>query len=100
MLTRAKGAIKWASGSPVIGWLAARPLITELGLISLTVLFGMQVLRVFIPGLVWMLGDQMGWGEPLVGAIALLVFLTAFLQKGLHHPVCISSISCTSAQSY
>jgi len=79
MLTRVKGATKWAGGSPVIRWLAARPLFIELGLISLTVLFGMQALRVFIPGLVWLLGDQMGWGEPLVGAIALLVFLTAFL---------------------
>ena len=83
MLTRAKSATKWASGLPVIDWLATRPLITELGLISLTVLFGLQVLRVFIPGLVWLLGDQMGWSEPLVGAIALLVFLTAFLAGRL-----------------
>ena len=83
MLIRAKGATKWAGRSPVIGWLAARPLITELGFISLTVLFGMQVLRVFIPGLVWLLGDQMSWSEPLVGAIALLVFLTAFLAGRL-----------------
>jgi hypothetical protein len=83
MLTRAKDATEWTRGKPVIGWLATRPLFTELALISLTVLFGMQVLRVFIPGLVWMLGDQMGWGEPLVGAIALLVFLTAFLAGRL-----------------
>ncbi len=83
MLTRAKYATKWASGSPVIGWLTARPLFTELGLISLTVLFGMQALRVFIPGLIWQLGDQMGWSEPLVMAIVTLVFLTAFLAEAL-----------------
>jgi endonuclease/exonuclease/phosphatase family metal-dependent hydrolase len=83
MLTGARNATKWASGSPVIGWLAARSPFIELGLISLTVLFGMQALRVFIPGLVWLLGDQMGWSEPLVGAIALLVFLTAFLAGRL-----------------
>jgi len=83
MLNRAKDAMKWDRVKPITDWLAARSLLTELGLLALTVLFGMQALRIFLPGLVWLLGAQMGWGEPLVGAIASLVFLTAFLAGGL-----------------
>ena len=69
--------------SPVAGWLADRPLLAELGFLALTALFGMQMLRVLVPGLVWVLGDRMGWGVIQVGTIALAIFLTAFVAGRL-----------------
>jgi len=83
MLGRTTAATKQDGVSPIATWLAARPLLTEVGLPALTVLFGIQALRVSLPGLVWLLGDRMGLGETLVGTIALLVFLVAFLAGGL-----------------
>ena len=83
MLGRATATTKQDRASPIATWLAARPLLTEVGLPALTVLFGIQALRVFLPGLVWLLGDRMGLGEALLGTIALLVFLAAFLAGGL-----------------
>jgi len=69
--------------SAVTGWLSERPLLIELGLPALTVLFGLQVLRVLVPGLTWVLGDPISLGAVQIGAVALLVFLTAFLAGGL-----------------
>jgi len=43
----------------------------------------MQMLRVLVPGLVWVLGDRMGWGVLQVGTIALAIFLTAFVAGRL-----------------
>ncbi|MCK4964987.1 MAG: hypothetical protein KAS54_07885, partial [Dehalococcoidia bacterium] len=83
MLGRATATTKQDRASPIATWLAARPLLTEVGLPALTVLFGIQALRVFLPGLVWLLGDRMSLGEALLGTIALLVFLAAFLAGGL-----------------
>jgi len=68
---------------PFAGWLAERHLLTELGLLALTALFGIQMLRVLVPGLVWVLGDRIGLGTIQVEAIALLIFLTAFLAEPL-----------------
>jgi len=65
------------------GWLAARPLLTELVITALTVLLGMQTLRVLVPGLFWVLGGQMGWGAVQLGIVGFLVFLTAFLAGPL-----------------
>jgi endonuclease/exonuclease/phosphatase family metal-dependent hydrolase len=42
---------------------------------ALTVLFGLQALRVFLPGLVWTFGDRLGIGEPVLGAIAIVALL-------------------------
>ena len=69
--------------SSAVARLRVRPLLTRVFFPALTVVLGIQALRVFLPGLVWVLGDNMGWSEPLVGIIALLVFLTAFLAGGL-----------------
>lgn len=45
----------------LIEWIAARPLLTELTLTTITVLFGMQVLRVLIPDFNWILGNRIGF---------------------------------------
>ncbi|HIE17536.1 MAG TPA: endonuclease [Dehalococcoidia bacterium] len=69
--------------SPPAEWLAARPLLTGLGITALSVLFGMQLLRVLVPGIFWILGARMDWGAIELGAIGLLIFLTAFLAAPL-----------------
>ena len=66
-----------------IEWLAAQPLLTELTLTAITVLFGMQVLRVLVPGMFWTLGGRMDWGATELGIIGFLVFLTGFLAGPL-----------------
>lgn len=76
---KAKAKIKKDKISIFSEWLTARPLLTELTLTALTVLFGMQVLRVLVPGMFWILSDRMGWSTIELGAIGLLIFLTAFL---------------------
>jgi len=55
----------------------------ELGLPALTVLFGLQVLRVLVPGLTWTLGDRLGLDAIMLGLIALVLFLPAFLGSTL-----------------
>src|SRR4030042_1474300 len=66
-----------------IEWLAARPLLTELTLTAITVLFGMQVLRVLIPSIYWVLGSRMGLGLIQLGVVGLAIFLTGFLAGPL-----------------
>jgi endonuclease/exonuclease/phosphatase family metal-dependent hydrolase len=62
-----------------IEWLAARPLLTELTLTAITVLFGMQVLRVLIPDIYWILGARMGLSLVQLGLVGLAIFVTGFL---------------------
>ena len=64
-------------------WLRLRPVLNELLLPALTVSFGLQVLRLLIPGLTWTLGDRIGLGSIQLGAIALAVFLLAFFSGRL-----------------
>ena len=66
-----------------VEWLAARPLLTELTLTAITVLFGMQVLRVLIPGIYWILGSRMGLDAIQLGLIGFAIFLTGFLAGPL-----------------
>ena len=68
---------------PVMGWLAARPLLSELMIIALTVVFGLQVFRVLVPSLTWLLGDRFGLGAIEFGAVALIVFTLSFFAGGL-----------------
>jgi hypothetical protein len=56
-----------------IEWLAARPLLTELTLTAITVLFGMQVLRALIPGIYWILGSRMGLGLIQLGLVGFAI---------------------------
>lgn len=78
-----KGTTRNQEASTLARWLGTRPLWAELGLIALTVLFGIQTLRVFVPGLFWVLNSRMGWGAVEVGIVGFLVFLTAFLAGPL-----------------
>ncbi|MCX6009350.1 MAG: endonuclease/exonuclease/phosphatase family protein [Chloroflexi bacterium] len=82
MPRRAK-AVKKDRVSVFAEWLTVRPLLTELTLTALTVLFGMQVLRVLVPGMFWTLGGRMGWGAMELGIIGFLIFLTGFLAGPL-----------------
>jgi endonuclease/exonuclease/phosphatase family metal-dependent hydrolase len=66
-----------------IEWLAARPLLTELTLTAITVLFGMQVLRALIPGIYEILGSRMGLGLLQLGLVGFAIFLTGFLAGPL-----------------
>jgi len=66
-----------------IEWLAARPLLTELTLTAITVLFGMQVLRVLIPGIYWILGGRLGLSVIQLGLVGFAIFLTGFLAGPL-----------------
>jgi endonuclease/exonuclease/phosphatase family metal-dependent hydrolase len=83
MPRKAKTIAKRDGLSIFIEWLAVRPLLTELTLTALTVLFGMQVLRVLVPGMFWTLGDRMGWGAIELGIIGFLIFLTGFIAGPL-----------------
>ncbi len=80
---KAKAKTKKDKISVSAEWLTARPLLSELTLTALTVLFGMQMLRVLVPGMFWILSDRMGWSTIELGAIGLLIFLTAFLAGPL-----------------
>ena len=50
---------------------------------ALAVVFGLQSIRVFVPGLTWTLGDKYDLGALPLGAIAILVFAIAFLVEPL-----------------
>ncbi|HEX6384592.1 MAG TPA: endonuclease/exonuclease/phosphatase family protein, partial [Anaerolineae bacterium] len=50
---------------------------------ALTVLFGVQMLRMMLPLFVYVLRDGIGWSAVQVGSLALAVFLTAFLAAFL-----------------
>jgi len=76
---RAKSKARKDSISIFAEWLAMRPLLTELTVTALTVLFGMQVLRVLVPGMFWILSDRMGWSTTALGIIGLFIFLISFL---------------------
>jgi len=66
-----------------IEWLAARPLLTELTLTAITVLFGMQVLRVLIPDINWILGNRFGFSPLQLGLVGIGIFLLGFLSGPL-----------------
>jgi len=83
MPRRTKAAVKRDRLFIFIEWLSARPLLTELTLTAITVLFGMQVLRVLISGMSWTLGDRMGWGAVELGIIGGIIILTGFLAGPL-----------------
>ncbi len=83
MPRRAKASVQKDRVSVFAEWLADQPLLTELTLTALTVLFGMQVLRALIPGMVWVFGTRMGWSAPELGLIGLLIVVVAFLSGPL-----------------
>jgi endonuclease/exonuclease/phosphatase family metal-dependent hydrolase len=52
---------------------------SHIGLSALTIMFGMQTLRTFLPLLLYVLRDRFGWNAMQVGLLALGIFLTSFL---------------------
>jgi endonuclease/exonuclease/phosphatase family metal-dependent hydrolase len=83
-MTSAKtGAVAKRDGLALFSeWLAARSLLTELTLTAITVLFGMQVLRVLIPGMFWTLGSRMSLGAIQLGLIGFAIFLIGGFLAG------------------
>lgn len=67
----------------VTRWLPAHFVLTNVVVVALTVLFGMQTFRVLLPSLNWVLGHRMGWGAEELGVVGLVVFLTAFIAVPL-----------------
>ena len=51
----------------------------HIGLSALTLMFGMQTLRTFLPLLIYVLRDRFGWNAIQVGLLALVIFLTSFM---------------------
>jgi endonuclease/exonuclease/phosphatase family metal-dependent hydrolase len=83
MPRKAKTPVKKDKLFIFIEWLAARPLLTELTLTAITVLFGMQVLRVLIPDINWVIGNLFGLGGLQLGLIAIAIFIMGFLSGPL-----------------
>ncbi len=65
------------------GWRDGR--FTQIGLSALTMLFGMQTLRTFLPLLLSVMRDRIGWNAIQIGLLALVIFLTSFFTAGLRH---------------
>lgn len=70
------------------GYLNERPIIKDILLPSLAVLFGLQFLRLFIPGMTWILGDRFGFGAFELGGFALLIFAVTFLAPVFRKFLC------------
>lgn len=51
----------------------------EISLLTITMLFGLQTLRIFVPTVVYVYGDSMGASTIQLGIYAAIVFLTSFL---------------------
>ncbi len=61
-------------------WLQPPPAVCAVGVPAVATLFGLELLRVFIPGLTWTLGDRLGLDASVLGGIALAIFAAAFLS--------------------
>ncbi|MCI0478487.1 MAG: hypothetical protein L0Y55_19780, partial [Anaerolineales bacterium] len=51
----------------------------ELALPALTTMFGLQMLRVLLPSLVWYLGDTLEVSSAMLGVISIAIFALSFL---------------------
>jgi endonuclease/exonuclease/phosphatase family metal-dependent hydrolase len=83
MPRKARKAVKKDKLFILIEWLSTRPLLTELTLTAITVLFGMQVLRVLIPDISRVLGNVFGLSALQLGLIGIAIFITGFLSGPL-----------------
>ena len=61
-----------------------RTTVRDVAFLALTVVFGLQLLRVLLPSLVFYIRDAQGAGFILPGAYAFVLFLLAFLAAPLH----------------
>ena len=57
----------------------ARRTVSRLLLPALTIAFGLQLLRVLLPLMVYVLRERIGWSAPLLGELAVALFATSFL---------------------
>ena len=62
-----------------------RPAISGVLLPALAVLFGIEMMRYFVSGMTWILGDRFAIGAFQLGGIAIVVFGTAFLASPLRN---------------
>jgi endonuclease/exonuclease/phosphatase family metal-dependent hydrolase len=60
-----------------------RPAIREILLTALAVLFGIEMIRYFVSGMTWILGDRFAIGAFQLGGIAIIIFGMAFLASPL-----------------
>lgn len=60
-----------------------RPAIREIMLPALAVLFGIEMIRYFVSGMTWILGDRFAIGAFQLGGVAVIVFGLAFLAGPL-----------------
>jgi endonuclease/exonuclease/phosphatase family metal-dependent hydrolase len=63
--------------------LSQRPEIIDIALPAISVLFGLEILRVLVSGLTWTIGDRFGLGAVYLGGISLIIFGFAFLSGGI-----------------
>jgi len=62
-----------------------QPAISDILLPALAVLFGIEMMRYFISGMTWILGDRFAVGAFQLGGIAVIIFSIAFLAGPLRH---------------
>ncbi len=58
--------------------------VQQIAFFAVTTVLGMQMLRVLIPYFLFILRDRLGWEATMAGAVALLLFLSAFLAGPLN----------------
>lgn len=79
----------FAEGAAAANRLAApsgrHHVIRGLAFTALTVAFGLQAVRVLVPGLTWTLGDRFDQGAYVLGGAALVVFSAAFMAAWLRY---------------
>ena len=67
----------------LIKWLDARPAVRHILIPALAVLFGVEMIRYFVSGMTWVLGDRFAVGAFQLGGIAIVFFGMAFLAAPL-----------------
>ena len=63
--------------------LGERPAVRDILLPALAVLFGIEMIRYFVSGMTWILGDRFSIGAFQLGGIAVIIFGMAFLAGSL-----------------
>lgn len=83
--------------SKIKSWFYKRPAVRNILLPALAVLFGIEMIRYFVSGMTWVLGDRFGIGAFQLGGIAILVFGMAFLAGALRRISGSRSLAITAA---
>ena len=80
-----------------LGWLSARPALVDGAIIALTVVFGLQTIRVLLPSLIWVAGNSMHLNSIELGLIGLATFLVSFTAGPLLRSRNVSSAMLVAA---